>query len=98
MYKITYHARQQILSRGVTSEAEVLSTIASKLNEIENVRFFEVRVVVKYLGKSVMCSDGSNGDVVLACLDPQRKTIKTVMLQRQSQLRRKSETQKCYVF
>lgn len=97
MYNLTLHAKFQIAQRGITSESEVLAAIASKLNLIEKVRFYEVRVVVKRLPHCVTCDDGSNGDIVLACLDPQRKTIKTVMLQRSEQVARKAKIQNCYV-
>lgn len=87
---LTLHAKQQIASRAVTTESEVLAAVNRHENAIRSSRAHEVRVVVKVLTASVYLPDGSNGDVVLACVDPSTVRVKTVMVQRRSQAIRKS--------
>lgn len=87
--RLTTHARQQIQKRPVVSDREVLAAVASKASEIAETDAYEVRVIVKTLPEKVYFPDGSNGDTVLACVDPDTMNIKTVMLQRSSQVERK---------
>jgi hypothetical protein len=89
---ITKHAEAQIIDRGVTTTAEVLTAVNAKLSQIRASRTWEVRVIVKRLRVQVFLPDGSNGDVILACVDPVTLNVKTVMLQRSAQVERKAKS------
>jgi len=107
MIELTYHAKEQISARregdvynflgkhvrhvsNLISEWEVLSACQSREAEIIN-HSTEVRVIVKQLRVVVTAPDGSNGDLVVACIDPISRRVKTVMLQRHWQAERKSQ-------
>lgn len=98
MFRHTLHSKAQIEKRGIISEGEVLKVIESKYSEIMRVNHFEVKVVVKRLNRVLTCEDGSNGDLIVACLDPQRQTIKTVMLQNSWQAVSKHKLNHNYIF
>ena len=91
LFRLTRHAQEQIDTRGVTTGAEVLGAVNRYADEIENTREWQVKVVVKRLTAKVYLPDGSNGDVVLAAVDPGSGNVKTIMLQRGSQVERKSK-------
>jgi len=107
MIQLTHHAKEQISARAegdvynwlgkhvkhvsnLISEWEVLSACESKAAEI-SAHSREVRVIVKRLRAVVTAPDGSNGDLIVACIDPIGACVKTVMLQRNSQAKRKSQ-------
>jgi hypothetical protein len=100
MATLTLHAKQQIVGRergylantgtrvkGIVSAAEVLRIVTGKESQISKLASstVEVRVIVKRLKYSVVTEDGSNGDLVLACVDTRTMAVKTVMLQRTEQ-------------
>ena len=87
---ITKHAIAQCTARGVATPQEVLSRVNQVESTFRQVRVNEVRVVVKRIEYTYL-PDGSNGDCVLACVTPDG-IIKTVMLQRSSQVEHKSRT------
>lgn len=89
--RLTYHAREQITSRGITTDSEVLDAVNQRVDQVSGSKSWEVKVVVKRLEAKVYCPDGSNGDVVVACVDPKNLAVKTVMLQRAAQVARKSQ-------
>lgn len=97
MARLTRHAQEQISNRPVVTEAEVLGAVLSKEREIVQARSTEVRVIVKTLKSKVRFPDGSNGDVVLACVDSRSLAVKTVMLQRASQVERKRRAGEAYL-
>lgn len=94
--KLTLHAREQCHQRGFSTD-EVESVVNKYASRIGESRSWEVRVVVKKLSGKVYLPDGSNGDVILACVDPVRMTVKTVMLQRYSQVVRKASCEADYI-
>jgi hypothetical protein len=85
---LSWHAKDQCKVRGIDPR-EVLATVRGWRREIERSGAWEVRVVVGFYQVKQVCEDGSNGDLVLACVDPRNLKIKTVMLQRSSQAYRK---------
>jgi len=88
---LSIHASQQIATRRITTEEEVLQAVARYSARILCSRAPEVKVIVRTYRTRIILNDGSNGDVVLACVDPQTLIIKTVMLQRSSQVERKRQ-------
>lgn len=82
---------------GVVTPSEVIEVVNAKIPQVKQVRGYEARVIVKILQSIVTCEDGSNGDVIVACVDPSTLKVKTVMLQRKSQVQRKQEKEQCYV-
>lgn len=78
--------------RQVVSEDQVNAAIEKNLQRIRRSQAAEVRVIVREFKVQVVCADGSNGDVVLACVDPRTVTVKTVMLQRSTQVAHKIRT------
>jgi hypothetical protein len=91
MFKLTFHAIQQILSRKVVDEAAVLDAVNKNGAKIERLgkSHNEVRVIVKTLKGRVVCPDGSNGNLVVACIDPKTQNVKTVMLTNSYQVNEK---------
>lgn len=96
MSELTKHALDQCLTRGFDPD-EVLSAVQDHEREISRSDAWEVRVVVKVYPVSRYLPDGSNGDTVIACVNPRTLRITTVMLQRDSQVRRKDGTEAPYV-
>lgn len=80
--------------RQVVTVDHVEAAVTQHLKRIQKSKAPEVRLVVRTFKAEVLCSDGSNGDVVLACIDPQTVTVKTVMLQRSGQVLHKIQTDK----
>jgi hypothetical protein len=88
---LSKHATERIDGRGITSDREVNAVVSSYAAEIrQHQSEFEVRVVVRSLRFKVSLPDGSNGDLVIACVDPRSLVVKTVMLQRRGQAQRKA--------
>lgn len=91
MASLTFHARSQCKSRGV-SPREVLRAVEQVESQIKAASDqYEAKVVVKTLHGHVFLPDGSNGDTVIACVDTRTLRVKTVMLQRSTQVERKSK-------
>jgi len=88
---LSIHASKQIATRHITTEEEVLQAVARHSARIQRSRAPEVKVIVRTFRTRIVLNDGSNGDVVLACVDPQTLVVKTVMLQRSSQVERKRQ-------
>lgn len=89
--RLTRHAKDQIQARGFDAR-EVLDTVNQHAYQIERSGAFEVRVIVRrFHGYVCTAPDGSTGDNIVACIDPQRRTIKTVMYQHSWQIERKSD-------
>lgn len=86
-----YHAQEQLLNRGIATPDEVLTAVNRVAGRVQSSKCSECRVIVKVFSRQYQLSDGSNGDVVLACVDPGTLKVKTVMLQRKSQVIRKSQ-------
>jgi hypothetical protein len=89
MFKLTVHAAEQCASRGITDPAEVLSACRKVENQIAAADAWEVLVIVKVFAAKQTLPDGSNGEVVLAAVDPDSGFVKTVFLQRKTQVIRK---------
>jgi len=89
MATLTNHARKQIEDRGFDA-GEILSKVESLEPKIKKLarRAHEVRVVVKHQRFTVV-SDGSNGDLVVACVDTATMNVITVMLQNKYQMEQK---------
>jgi hypothetical protein len=92
MYTVTLsqHSKERILTRlnGLTDEAEVIRAVTRQLPAILGIQAPEVKIVIKTLKVFLYLDDESNGDAVVACVDPRSLRVKTVMLTRQSQLKR----------
>lgn len=86
--RLSIHASDQIVSRGVTTAAEVLAAVSARQGVIARQPVDEVKVIVKTFSAKVTCADGSNGECVVACVDARSGVIKTVMLKRRSQVQR----------
>jgi pyridoxine 5'-phosphate synthase PdxJ len=92
MTYLTRHAREQIDARQVCTQAEVMREVTRKAREIRrHWQEREVKVIVKTMKAKVILEGDSNGEVVVACVDPYDLGIKTVMLTRQAQIERKSK-------
>jgi len=89
MIELTLHASEQIQSRGVVTATEVLEAVRRNEDVISQSQSCQVMVIVKTFSGKICLPDGSNGDTVLACVDPRTMRVKTVMLQRSSQVERK---------
>ncbi len=89
--RLSRHAKEQCDARGIASTEEVEAAVKKAAAKIGKSNTWEVRVVVKQFSNKVSLPDGSNGNLVIACVDPQSGTVKTVMLQRESQTRRKND-------
>jgi len=93
--EMTEHARAQLAARPACgTEREVLGAVDRRCFEISRSNRPEVLVQVKILGTQVAYPDGSNGDVVLAAVDPRTLKVKTIMLQRSTQVNWKQHTGK----
>ena len=90
---LTNHAIEQINSRNICTPDEVLLAVNRHSKEIEKSKAWQVKVIVKSLPRFIYLPDGSNGDIVIAAIDPGRLTIKTVMLERRSQINRHSRNE-----
>lgn len=95
MFELTQHAKRQIRERQVTSDEEVLTVLTRKENLFNTVnpRITEVRITIKKFSSVVVCDDGSNGDIVVACVDRASKRVKTVMLTNTYQVKQKMKEQ-----
>ena len=87
---LSKHAKTQIAARGVITEADVNRVIGALAPKIQALHVHEVRVIVKVFSSKIVCSDGSNGNLVVACVDGRTCVVKTVMLTRAAQVERKS--------
>ena len=85
MVRMSRHAREQLASRAVVTEEEVIDACTKVEGQIASSRDWQAVVVVKTLEQKVSFPDGSNGDMVVACVDPDSRVVKTVMLRRQEQ-------------
>jgi hypothetical protein len=72
----------------VFDQQAVFQAVAEKRGQISAAKAEEVRVIVCQLDVIIHAPDGSNGDLVIACVDRRSLTVKTVMLQRSTQVRR----------
>jgi hypothetical protein len=89
---LTVHARRRIAERPFTDEGEVMKVMLNKGPAIRrHWEQHEVRVIIKTLKAVIELPDGSNGDVVVACVDPASVTVKTVMLERAEQIQARSK-------
>lgn len=90
---LSIHASQQIATRHISTQEEVLQAVSRHASHILRLagRTDEVKVIVRTYQTRIVLNDGSNGDVVLACVDCRTLVIKTVMLQRSSQVARKRQ-------
>jgi hypothetical protein len=84
--KITWHAKHQIDGRGL-SLAWVEKRLAQAEAAVLNCKSAEVRVVLQVLPAVHFAQDGSNGDTIVACIDREKLTVKTVMLRCKYQIR-----------
>ena len=91
--RLSAHAESQIIGRQICTLDEVLSAVNRQADKIENKSAWQVKVIVKILPVRVALPDGSNGDLVIAAVDPQRQVVKTVMLERRSQVNRRSKSE-----
>jgi hypothetical protein len=89
--RLTRHAVEQISKRSVTTESEVFESVNRLEGKITASNCFEVRVIVRRLSVTLTTPDGSTGDLIIACIDPTNRTIKTVMLQNSWQAAKKSK-------
>jgi hypothetical protein len=94
MFTISKHAREKIQVRKIASEREVLTALdkKTKLIKIAGNHVVEVRVIVKRLSAVVYCPDGSNGNIVVACIDTRNNKVKTIMLTNTYQIKKKMKT------
>ncbi len=85
------HATLQADARDI-NQAEVLEAVQKNADKIARMssRTNEVKVIVKHT-KYTVARDGSNGDMIVACVDAKTGTIKTVMYQNQWQVSYKSK-------
>jgi hypothetical protein len=86
--RMSKHANEQCESRGFDPN-EVSAVVNGKGERIQKSKSWEVRVIVKVFRAILHLPDGSNGDCVVACVDPESRTVKTVMLQRRTQVEHK---------
>lgn len=94
--KLSRHAISQIKTRGESTGLFTVDDVAAACQAAESgIRTCkdaqEVRVIVRTVQGTVRLQDGSfgvflpdgsNGQLVVACVDPRTLTVKTVMLQR----------------
>ena len=90
MITISYHAKSQIETRAVCTVREVQEAVTQHLGG-KQLKHREAKIIVKSLPSYVVLPDGSNGTIVIACVDTRTLVVKTVMLQRRSQVIRKSK-------
>lgn len=104
--KLSMHAINQINTRGESTGLFTVDDVTAACHAAESgIKKFtdsqEVRVIVKTVCGSVRLQDGSfgvylpdgsNGQLVVACMDPRTLTVKTVMLQRERQARGHSKS------
>jgi hypothetical protein len=76
----------------VITKEDVQQAINRNEGRILAAKVREVRVIVKRFSRIVHLPDGSNGDNVVACIDPKARTVMTVMLQRSNQIAAKSRS------
>jgi hypothetical protein len=86
---LTKHALEQCEVRGI--DPDKVRQAVSKHSSAITKHKQQVLVVVERYPRSVYCADGSNGDTVIAVVDPQdvyswRNCVKTVFLRRSSQI------------
>lgn len=96
MVTITEHAKGQLQARGIATPDEVMQAVARHEGRITRAKVSDVRVIVKRTTYQFL-ADGSNGDVVVACVTPSG-IIKTVMLQRSAQVVGKSRDKSIVYF
>jgi len=93
MFTLTKHAWEQCQIRDIRSDT-VLAVVNRKSVQIRQFQSdYEVKVIIGRLSVKVFLPDGSNGDTVLACVDPRNNTVKTVMFQRWAQVSRKMQSE-----
>jgi len=87
--RILYHARQQTNSRLSAiniSPDDVLKACQNVENEvIKNRAAWQVAVIIRKLERRIVAADGSNGNLVIALIDPRDCEIKTVILRNEGQ-------------
>lgn len=81
--RLTRHAREQIENRGVTTADEVLKAVNSVKRQVLSSSAWQVKVILKRV--DYQYTGGSEGNLVVACVDPVNRTIKTVMLEGENQ-------------
>lgn len=87
----TSHAIKNIKGRlsGLVTIQDVEDKINQYRPELSNMHDNEqVMIVIRQLGQT-MSRNGSNGNLVVACVDPRTVTVKTVMLRHSRQLGQK---------
>jgi hypothetical protein len=90
IFRFTKHARERLEERPIVTAAEVDAAISRYEVEAARSNNWQVKIVVKRTFWQVLF--GSEGDTVVACLDPKNRTVKTIMLEGSNQVyhRRKS--------
>ena len=81
----------------LVDEQRVLEAVRNKADAIKSASAPEVRVTVVRFSAVVQAPDGSNGDLLVACIDPVEHKIKTVMLQRHEQAEQEDRRKVQYV-
>lgn len=84
--KLSRHAAEQCACRGIATPDEVLGACRGHEREIEASEAYQVKVIIKRLAYEIRTS-GSEGSVVVACVDPKTLVVKTVMLERPIQVK-----------
>lgn len=77
--KLSKHAREQCGARGIATAEEVEAALRGHEREISQSQSWQVKVIVKRVAFTVTA--GSQGDLVVACVDPSNLVVKTVMLE-----------------
>lgn len=80
------HARVALSKRPFATVEEILEAVIRCEPKIHRTKHFEALVVVKRFTHKVVCPDGSNGNLLIACVQPRDLYIKTIMLQRSEQM------------
>lgn len=85
MIRHTTHSLGQCKERGINPDV-ALNRVLEVQGKVLKSSAPEVVVVLHKSAKRVYFSNGDCGDVIVACIDPQRQTIKTITWQRREQV------------
>jgi hypothetical protein len=86
MIRHTKHSLERCIYKYNLDPEVVLAAVNKVEDIIREYRTFEVKVILRRYKYRVYPTPGDSGDYLIAAIDPNRRTIKTVTLRRQEQL------------
>jgi len=88
--RISEHAKREAEVRGIS-----LSLLRYRINQCEQAAletpYEEAKVIIRVLDEDKFTDNFSNGNVIVACVDPVKKVVKTVFYRRAEQVFRPCE-------